>query len=69
MTEESDMCNDEHDVDDIKLSKQNRINKLTPTTGKFWCGGCDGYLVGECEKCPSCGTRNTKNRHIRLKKG
>jgi len=52
----------------ILINKVNRINKLKPTTGKFWCNGCDGYLVGESEKCPYCGTRNIKNRHVRLKK-
>lgn len=46
----------------------NRQLKLKPTTGKFWCGFCDRFLVGENECCKWCGKRNLKNRHIRLKK-
>lgn len=56
------------DVNSYNIKKLNRQVKLKPTTGKFWCGGCDGVLVGECERCWYCGTRNTKNRHNRLKR-
>lgn len=64
--------NDEYYPEDIETNNNykhyNRIKKLSPKTGKFWCGGCDGVLVGEGEKCYFCGTRNIKNRHIRNKK-
>lgn len=46
-----------------KLWETNRERKLKPKTGKFWCWGCDAYLVGEWEKCPNCGKRNGQRRN------
>jgi hypothetical protein len=36
----------------------NRDLAKRPKKVKFWCWGCDGYLVGPGEKCPRCGYTN-----------
>jgi hypothetical protein len=45
-------------VEKMLLKKKNRIKKLEPKTGKFWCGFCDGAKIGNFEICPRCGKRN-----------
>ena len=46
----------------LHVKKRNRIEKLRPKLGRFWCGGCDAYLLSKGEKCPICGNRESKRR-------
>lgn len=43
--------------------KTNREKKLSPKSdGKFYCYKCDKDVVGNWQKCPTCGHRNgTRN--------
>jgi rubrerythrin len=42
------------------IKKVNRIKKLQPKSGKFYCHHCDHAIVGNWEKCPVCGLRSGK---------
>lgn len=43
----------------MEYQKTNREKRLTPKSdGKFWCHYCDGALVGNGERCPSCDRKN-----------
>jgi len=44
------------------MYKLNRHNKLKPKAGNKWCWACDRELVGDGEKCLTCGKRDHKYR-------
>lgn len=44
------------------ISKNNRISKTTPKSGKYWCFGCDRFMVGKGQKCQVCGKRDKSKR-------
>lgn len=42
-----------------EYQKTNREKRLTPKTdGMFWCWKCDRDVVGNGQKCKTCGTLN-----------
>jgi rubrerythrin len=51
------------DIPDTEYElKVNRIHKTLPKKGKYWCYGCDAYLIRKGQKCPICGVRD-KSKH------
>lgn len=40
----------------------NRDKYTKPKLGRFWCWGCDRYLLAIGQKCPVCGTRDKTKR-------
>ena len=40
----------------------NREKTRQPKLGKHYCGGCDGVLLGDGEKCPNCNGYDYKNK-------
>ena len=42
--------------------KRNRHKKQEPKLGRFWCPGCDAYLLSKGGKCPVCKTRDKSKR-------
>jgi hypothetical protein len=40
----------------------NRQKSRTAKRGLFWCGGCDGNLVGQTGKCKACGYRENRRK-------
>jgi len=45
-----------------KYIHSNREKNMRCRKVKFWCNFCDGALVGEYGKCPSCGRIENKHR-------
>ncbi len=39
--------------------KYNRNKSKSNRKGKFWCWGCDAYLIHPGQKCPKCGKKDT----------
>jgi predicted RNA-binding Zn-ribbon protein involved in translation (DUF1610 family) len=46
----------------MKIRHLNRIKDKQANKSKFYCYNCDGALVGEFGKCPSCGKNKIKRR-------
>ena len=42
--------------------KTNREKVLSPRTKKFWCYGCDRFLIKGGQKCPNCNKRYGRRR-------
>lgn len=40
----------------------NRTMARKPSKSRFYCFGCDGYLVAPGQKCPRCGRRPEQKR-------
>lgn len=47
--------------------KHNRRIKTAPKlSGRWWCTGCDGYMVYVGQVCPRCGWKHSKETsHLR----
>jgi len=47
----------------MKFAKPNRDKKTKPARRRYWCNGCDAYMVWVGGKCPRCGYKEkTKHR-------
>lgn len=46
----------------IEYKESNREKKLKPKRGLKWCWACDRDLVGDGEKCLTCGKKDHKRR-------
>jgi len=45
------------------LRKDRTRNKVRQAKkGKYWCWGCDQYMIWEGQKCPNCGKREMRSR-------
>lgn len=44
----------------MKIGKPNRIKRTKPKKGKYWCLGCDRYLISQGKKCPVCGFKDIR---------
>jgi hypothetical protein len=51
-----------NDWEDIRTIT-NRDRKTEPKRGIFWCSRCDRDLIGEGEKCGTCGFKDTVTKH------
>lgn len=50
-------------------TRSNRLKRQSPNrqSHKFWCGKCDGCLIGKDQTCPRCGAKNLKGNKRRYK--
>lgn len=50
-------------IEDARAYYTNRERKTAPKRGLSWCPRCDRDLIGEGEKCGTCGFKDTMTKH------